>query len=273
MLRFILTLVGILLPAAVALLPAAVALLPAAVALLPAAVAAQVPAGTPAVEFGTQRFEIPEGEPTEVLGTLPVDIQGIWLVSEAHEVSKGRIYPLAKLLLITKKAGGGLQVNVLDNSLLPPALLDDLKKAQQERRAWTPSAEELAAAAAAVKQSAPKPNPHTRGKHVLKAAAQFDAMTKEDSGSEGALFAIESIFTPPGRPVYGCSYFVHATPKDKLTGKLVMGALPSDPKKVPLPIGTKGTFEWYRLGPPPSSVAAGATPAAPGAATPAAPGA
>jgi len=51
----------------------------------------------------------------------------------------------------------------------------------------------------------------------------------------------------PDKPPYGQSYYVSQFSSDEMSGTLTMGAMPMSATGAPLPIGTKGRFQWVHL--------------------------
>lgn len=229
---------------------------------------AQIGLPTPKVELGTRKFELPAGETTETQGKIPVDLVGYWLVAEEHVLpdrgKEKRFYPSLQLYRIDRSSSGALEVHWF--AYQPPeAVQAKLKKAQAEQATWTPTAADVAEIAKDVAAHPPVVDTTLRGAHKLTAAAELDAETKKSPAGADAKFAIRSLFQPERRPAFGQSYFVKKIDKDELDGWLTMGAVPSNAKGVPLPIGTKGTFRWIRLAlpasPSPTAAAPAATPA------------
>jgi hypothetical protein len=211
---------------------------------------AQGPPATPAVEFGSGKVDLPRGETTEVKGKIPVNLAGLWLVEETHDLpGKGeekRRYPVLQLYQVAAEGDGGLRLNLVAFTP-PPAVDEKLAQARAAQKGWQASADDLKAIVGSLRADPPRGNPQLRGMHLVSAAAEFAPAAKSAPESKGASFAVQSLFQPDGRPTYGQSYYFTKTSKDELSGTFTMGAVVQGVRSVPIPIGTTGKFRWIRL--------------------------
>lgn len=198
------------------------------------------------VEFGTRRLDLPFGETTEVYGKIPIDLRGVWLVSENHAMSGGKTYPTVQLYRIDLDQEKHLRINLL--TWQPPQPVQEkLMQAQTAQQSWSPSQEDLAAIKLEVAKSVPPADPKRRGKHIVTASADYKPEMKATKQSAGSTFAIQSLFQPSDRPPYGESYYMKTASAEEMNGALTLGAVPQGAKGVPLPVGTTGTVRWIRV--------------------------
>lgn len=216
---------------------------------------------TPAVEFGSGKVDLPAGETTEVKGQIPVDLTGLWLVSENHELparvktDDKRFYPSVQVYRISKAEDGALVVNWIEYTP-PEAVRAKLGEAQRGQKPWTVADEDVAAIVAQVAAAPPAIDPRRRGMHVVSTPAEFLPKVKESPESKGARFAVQSLFQPDDRPIWGQSYYFREVGEKKMSGTMTMGAVPQNVSGAPMPIGTRGEFVWIRLDTPPAEAAA-----------------
>jgi hypothetical protein len=138
----------------------------------------------------------------------------------------------------------------------PESVRAKMGEAQRAQKSWTVADEDVAAIVAQVTATPPAIDPQRRGMHVVSTPAEFEPKVKESPESKGARFAVQSLFQPDDRPIWGQSFYFREAGERKMSGTMTMGAVLQNVRGAPMPLGTRGEFVWIRLDPPPAEAAA-----------------
>ncbi len=230
-------------------------------------------------------------ETTTVVGKIPIDLRGAWLLVANPEFEEGKAKTFVELLTITQQPDGQLSCHLLDVRLPMAA---EIREADQNMTRWAPSAEQLAM----LRKNWSKLPPQT-DKDAVKGDVDYgkiefrlaspdryaEVFTKQDaalkqvlSDSTFSLMVLEQYRALPMSPeariiqlmqrqsIYA---FRHASDQ-LLEGAQVTAFLAAHPL-APLPLNWSGKFTMYRLasakqvaGVAPSSGGARPAPAAKG---------
>jgi hypothetical protein len=224
----------------------------------PKAVSQTPKVGKP-VEFGAQHLELKEGGSTTVLGTIPKELEGVWLVAEDSATSSERTYSKLQVYEI-KRTSGNLQANLLKPTL-PTALVERYKQAQKSgQKADPPTPAELQEVAAVLAKDWPQPDPGLSILYQFRAADRFSDVEKKGKESAGAKAVLEIVATPYSEPLYGYAYYFTSLSKNEIDGKHTLTVVPVTPQGVPVAASVSGTFRMFRLDVPPAASTGAADP-------------
>jgi len=206
-------------------------------------------------------------ETTKVKGTIPVALDGVWLLVAAAEPSAGRVKTLPQLITVVRSARGGLRLHVADVAL--PARIDRaVRRANEYWTGWQPTAHDLAELRAAWRRLAPPPMPDVvagdvQYEHVrftLATPAHYErvfARTSTDPILAESRFGMDVVehYRPMRLPrgarvgqlvsrhtVYG----VRRASADRLEGEHVIGFTAAG-AGAPVTLNWRGTFTMYRV--------------------------
>jgi hypothetical protein len=201
----------------------------------------------------------PESSATGVIGEIPIDLRGVWLVAASGQIGTAarslRNFP--ELWLVERDKEGELDFQMLHREL-PPGVKRSVDEAAGKTRRWEPSSEDLAELDRSLEQLKPA-DQNTFLKHEIKVLSPEhygDIPTQEPADLlEHSQFAlqIKHIYRP--QPVSGgrnaqlmsddTVYAVQKATPTRLEGvnaRLFLAA-----GFVPIPIRLAGPFTMYRV--------------------------
>ena len=184
-------------------------------------------------------------ETTQVLGDVPADIAGRWLVVGRVNLPSGKARPAARTWEI--RPGDGHLELVLGRSPLPPAVTAKGDAAARAGTGWEPDASDQRAVADAWGTGTPAGD-LLEIETVIAAAGSFPPEIVDDETVKGSPLAIvvTENFTGRERVARTISiYGVRERSPMALSGSFVTTTLAIAP--FPIPITLKGDFRAYRL--------------------------
>jgi hypothetical protein len=214
----------------------------------------------------------PPTSTTEVLGTIPVDLRGLWLLVANGKVGDSPVVRNTVELYSIAQKDGALDVELLVRDL-PKKLQDDIASADKASRPWTPTEADLKLLRREVDAlEAGDPMRYVKHATRLVAADRYAAdlhAGAQSSMVENSAFAIEIEHDYRPRPLEGQTaqlmadkaiYAVRKSEPPRLEGEHLRTILAAG--FVPVPINLSGPFTLYRLrdasewAPPPQSFTA-----------------
>jgi hypothetical protein len=213
----------------------------------------------------------PPTSTTEVLGTIPVDLRGLWLLVANGKVGDSPVVRNTVELYSIAQKDGALDVELLVRDL-PKKLQDDIASADKASRPWTPTEADLKLLRREVDAlEAGDPMRYVKHTTRLVAADRYAADLRAGTQSmvENSAFAIEIEHGYRPGPVEGqkaqlmadkALYAVEKSEPQRLEGEHLRNILAAG--FVPVPINLSGPFTLYRLraagesAPPPQSFTA-----------------
>jgi hypothetical protein len=215
--------------------------------------------------------EEPPTSTTEVLGTIPVDLRGLWLLVANGKAGESQLVRNTVELYSIAQKDGALDVELLVRDL-PKKLQDDIASADKASRPWTPTEADLGLLRSEV-DALEAGDPMRYVKHATRLVAPdryaADLHAPNQSMVENSAFAIEIEHDYRPRPVEGRTaqliadkavYAVRESEPPRLEGEHLRTILAAG--FVPVPINFSGPFTLYRLrdasewAPPPQSFTA-----------------
>jgi hypothetical protein len=187
-------------------------------------------------------------EQTQVAGTLPLDLRGVWLVVPTVEFPNSK-RALAWIYEIGGEPGAPRFRLVQKN--LPGRLGKALEAAQAAEQTWEPSAADLRELARRWEDLAPPTDEVSSASYRVAGPDGYDDALKKDESTAGSSFAIvvTEMYVP--RPNHTSqsvfSYGARELSPDLITGSHVQGTVIAAP--FPIPLSFKGTFRMYRIAP------------------------
>jgi hypothetical protein len=203
-------------------------------ALLAPAVGAADPPPSPAIK-----------ETTEVLGDVPADMAGRWLVVGRIVLPSGKVRPVAHTWEI--RPGEGHLELVVGRSPLPETVAGEIDAAARAGTGWEPTAADRRTIADAWGKIPPAGD-HLAIETKIAAAGAFPPELGEDEVVKGAALAIVTTeaFTGHERVARTISiYGVRERTPTTLAGTFVTTSLAIAP--LPIPITLKGDFRAFRV--------------------------
>jgi hypothetical protein len=205
-----------------------------------------------------EEFKAPTDAPTsttEVVGEVPTDLTGTWLMVANGKLTDGRFRNTVELYTVANN-GSGLDFQLLIRDL-PPRIKQVVEDSNKELRVWTPTPADVQEIGKAVDGLEPL-DPMRYIRHTVKIVGKDKSGEAirpqlQEQASKGAFsLEIEHAYRP--QPVQGNNaqlmadkalYTVEKVEPALLEGQHVRTILAAG--FVPVPITTSGEFRMYRL--------------------------
>jgi hypothetical protein len=200
---------------------------------------------TPAPAAPAAPVEAPEV--TEVLGSVPQEFVGRWLMVGSIKLPSGQERPVPRTIEI-RKGPEHLEVRVTREPL-PESVNKKIEAASQKGTAWTPDAEDLKTVDESWGKLPKIEVSYAKIDHKILAAEAYTAEYQEDETTKDAKFAITINEQFAGRTGAIRSYAVYGVQQltgDTMSGRYLTSTIAAAP--MPIPIVLKGDFKGYRLG-------------------------
>jgi hypothetical protein len=187
-------------------------------------------------------------ESTQVDGTLPSDLRGVWLLVPVVEFPQGK-HPLARIYEIDGEPTAP-QIHLIAKDL-PGRFNEELHTAQTEQRGWEPSAADLRELARRWDALVPPADEVHTIRYRVAGPDAYDEALKTDASTAGSRFAIvvTEMYNPkPNHATQSIfSYGAREIGADLISGSHVQGTVAAAP--FPIPLSFNGSFRMYRLAP------------------------
>ena len=187
---------------------------------------------------------------TTIVGDVPSDIRGVWLITSSGEFKQSGKYRNGLDIVAIQQKDGKLDVQPVLRDF-PPDVQTQLDEANKQWKKWEPSPDQIAAIGSSLDQLKPV-DPMTYFKHVNKITGPSKDGNPEFPADAKLVLDVEHVYRPHAADERNiqlmtdkATYIAKDTSPTKITGAMNRSILAAS--FVPVPLNMTGTFTMYRL--------------------------